>query len=162
MRCKLVIIERLSGYESTIYSVYVEEKQMTLLDLFVSESLSSFKSETNDVLKRLHTIGHKTGARHSFFKHYEGNPGDGVCALYDEPEKSLRLYCIRYGSEIVILGGGGEKPPGMKALQESEKLTLENDIMRKLSAEIFRRLKEGEIQYSSDGFEFEGDLEFDI
>lgn len=36
----------------------------------------------------------KTGAAEHFFKLNEGKPGDGVCALFDSPDKKLRIYCI--------------------------------------------------------------------
>lgn len=61
------------------------------------------------MVQRLKIIGTKTGAREQFFKLHEGNPGDGVCALFDLPDKNLRLYCIRYNTQIIILGGGWNK-----------------------------------------------------
>jgi len=57
---------------------------------------------------RLKIIGNETGARESFFKTKEGIPGDGVCTLYDTPDKKLRLYCIRYGKQLIIIGAGGQ------------------------------------------------------
>ena len=87
-------------------------------------------------------------------------PGDGVCALYDDPDKNLRLYCIRYGSLIVILGGGGHKPKNIKALQEDEKLTKENNLLKAISQEISSRIKDREISYTNDHMDFEGDLIF--
>jgi hypothetical protein len=39
----------------------------------------------------------------------EGKYGDGVSALFDKPKYKLRLYCIRYGTQIIIVGWGGEK-----------------------------------------------------
>ena len=59
--------------------------------MFIEENKNSFKSELIDIFIRLKVIGNKTGAREQFFKQYEGNLGDGVCALYDEPEKHLRI-----------------------------------------------------------------------
>jgi hypothetical protein len=107
---------------------------------------------------RLISIGRKVGAREGYFKLYEGIPGDGVCALHDDPDKNLRLYCIRYGTQIVVLGGGG--PKDVRALQDNEKLTKENYFLRWLSKQITLRIKGGDITYSDDQLDFLGDLSF--
>lgn len=155
-------LKNLSGSVSSIYSVFLEDEEGTLYDRFLKENFNSFKSEIIDINQRLKTIGNDTGARYSFFKYKEGVPGDGVCALYDDPDKTLRLYCIRYGTLLVIIGGGGEKPRNIKALQEDEKLTKENYIMREISKDIQIKMEEGEIQFSKDGLDFEGELTFNI
>lgn len=161
MRCKLVKINQLSGNAASIYSVAINGEAETLLDKFIKENIISFKNETKDLFKRLKTIGNKTGARPQFFKLKEGAPGDGVCALYDNPNSNLRLYCIHFGNELIIVGGGGHKPKTIKALQDNEKLKSENYFLKWLSAEITKRLKEKSIQYVNDHFDFEGDLEFE-
>tara|TARA_R110000868_G_scaffold123126_3_gene326275 strand:- start:1198 stop:1683 length:486 start_codon:yes stop_codon:yes gene_type:complete len=161
MKCTLVRLEQLSGNEATVYSVLLDDEQKNLYQVFLEENLISFRSEVIDINGRLKTIG-QLGAREGFFKLKEGVPGDGVCALYDEDESNLRLYCIRYGNDIVILGGGGEKPKEISALQESPKLTTENDTMRKLSKAIQEKIKEREIKFSADRLSFEGELEFEI
>jgi hypothetical protein len=81
MKCRLVKIDSLSGGKASVYSVSLNEETETLLEKFVRENKNSFLSETKDILKRLRTIGQKTGARKQFFKEFEGKPGDGVCAL---------------------------------------------------------------------------------
>ena len=158
MKCRLVKLQNLSGNKASIYSVVLNDDQRTLFDNFIEESKGSFLSEIKDIAVRLRTIGHKTGARESFFKHFEGRPGDGVCALYDLPDKSLRLYCIRYGSQIVILGGGG--PKNVRTLQEDEKLSEENFFLRWLSEQITERIMDKEIIFTNSGLDFSGDLEF--
>lgn len=52
------------------------------------------------------------------------------CCLYDEPDTELRLFCIRFENEkIVILGGGGPKPKIIRAWQDSPKLEREGDLI---------------------------------
>jgi len=161
MRCKLVKINKLSGDATSIYSVAIDDEAETLLDKFITENIFSFKNETKDIIQRLRTIGNVTGARPQFFKLKEGAPGDGVCALYDNPKSNLRLYCIHYGNELIIVGGGGHKPKTIKALQENKKLKSENYFLKWLSAEISIRVKEKTIQFVNDHFDFEGDLDFE-
>jgi hypothetical protein len=121
-------------------------------------SIISFKSEIENILKRLEIIGKKTGARDHYFKLYEGKLADGVCALYDFPDKKLRLYCIRFGTQLLILGGGGQKK--VKKLQDDEKLKKESYLLRRLSEELTKRIKDRDIRFSNEGKDFEGDTDF--
>jgi hypothetical protein len=160
MNYKLVKLNKYSGSKASVYTIQLINEDISLLERFVEENIILHKDETKNVLERLIIIGHKTGAREQFFKLKEGKPGDGVAALYDEPDSNLRLYCIRYGSLIVIVGGGGHKPKSIKTLQEDPKLTAENAILVKVSKDIQNRTKEGEIRFINDGMDFEGDIEF--
>lgn len=160
MRYKLVKLKRLSGGMASIYSIVQDDESESYLDKFIQENKNSFIDEINDIVRRLRSIGHKTGAREHFFKTYEGCPGDGVCALYDEPESNLRLYCIRYGTQLVVVGNGGPKPGSIRSFQEDDILKEENYFLRWLSEEITRRIKEKEITYMNDYLDFSGNLEF--
>jgi hypothetical protein len=161
MKYKIVELVNFTGNAATIYSISIDDDPETLFDHFIKENIDSFKSEIIFILDRLEAIAHDTGARHSFFKHREGDLGDGVVALYDLPDSNLRLYCIRYGTQIVILGGGGHKPKNIRAFQEDEKLAEQNYLLRKISKEITLRIKDKIITHSSDGYELEGELEFE-
>ncbi len=160
MKCALRKISELSGNKTSIYSVIADDEDKTLFELFVEENHISYSSEINDIVLRLKTIGHKTGARENFFKLNEGISGDGVCALYDLPDYKLRLYCIRYGTQLVILGGGGHK--NVRALQDDKKLKDESYFLRELSQQITKKLRNKDIKFIDNGKNFEGDLEFDF
>lgn len=112
MKSKLVKLRQLSGNKASIYSVWLDDLQMTSLESFLIENKILFLSEINDILNRLEIIGNVTGAREQYFKANEGKPGDGVCAL------------------------------------------------RELSRRISKRLKDGEIRFTNDGMDFNGNLEF--
>lgn len=161
MRCRLVKLTRFSGTEASIYSVIVDDDVETLFDKFASENKNLSLSEIKNIFVRLRTMGKKTGARINFFREWEGTPGDGVCALRYREKKSdenLRLYCIRYGAQIIVIGGGG--PKNVRALQDDKKLKDENYFLRWLSKQITARIKEKEIEYTNDYLEFIGDLKF--
>jgi hypothetical protein len=70
------------------------------------------------------------------------------------------LYCIRYGTLIVIIGGGGSK--SVDKLQHDPKLKSENYLLRDLSAMITDRIKTKEIKYTKNQMDFTGNLEFNI
>jgi hypothetical protein len=159
MRIRLVKLNQLSGEHASIYSVILEDDQISLFDNFIYENNNSFISELNDIILRLKTIGCKTGARDHYFKLFEGKPGDGVCALYDKPNSNLRLYCIRYGVTLIVLGGGGYKAKTIKSLQDDPKLKKENLIMKEISKLIDEKKSQGIISFSDDYYDFIGTLD---
>ena len=160
MEYEIVKLSLLSGTQCTVYSIIPERGGLTLYDVFINENIADFREEVRDINNRLKLIGTKHGARHSYFKHFEGRYGDGVCALYDLPEKNLRLYCIRYGSDVIILGGGGLKTKETMAWQDDTKLTEEATRMIEYAKDIARRMDSGEIYLSRDKPELEGNFYF--
>jgi hypothetical protein len=158
MRFKLVELIQLSGNKASIYTIFFDDSQKTSLETFIIENKSLFLSEIKNIISRLKIIGTKTGAREQYFRLNEGKPGDGVCALSDKPNNTLRLYCIRYANPTVIVGGGG--PKNVQRLQQNKKLKDENEFLRNLSARITERTINNEIWFSDDNMDFEGDLTF--
>ena len=161
MNCEIVKLDAYSGNGASIYTIYIEEEETTLYDKFVSENKSSYNNEVKDINNRLITIG-KIGAREQFFKLKEGVPGDGVCALFDNPNSNIRLYCIRYGSNLIIVGGGGPKSKSIRSLQQDDKLTKENYLLRAISKEITQKMNDRELKFITDYFDFEGDTNLNL
>lgn len=159
MKIELVESSLLSGNCATIYDVVIDSDEK-LFEKFIEENIEVHRKEIKNILDKLQTIGHKTGARISHFKENEGSLGDGVCAMFDLPAKNLRLYCIRYGTQIIILGGGGVK--NVRAWQDDPKLTSEASLIKKIAREVNKAIKEKDIEYSNDSMKFEGDLIFEI
>lgn len=160
MKYEIVEMIPFSGRRAKIYSVVLKDDHTTLFDYFLMENLNSYRSEINSIINRLIEIGQRTGVRASFFKQFEGKPGDGVCALFDIPESKLRLYCIRYGNGALIVGGGGPKPRSIRAWQEDRKLSIEVNRMIRVSADILERLCEKDLKWSRDGRTLLGNLNF--
>jgi hypothetical protein len=160
MKFEIVELENLSGSKATFYSVLVDDDSETLFEKFYEENKNTFREELKSIVKTLDTIALDNGARRSYFKENEGKLGDLVCALYDTPKSNLRLYCIRLGNTVIILGGGGQKVKTIRALQEDVKLTEENYLMRKLSELLYKKIKEGEI-YWQDEMTLSGNLIID-
>jgi hypothetical protein len=142
---ELVELIEFSGPKATVYSLYLEDENQTLFDKFLSENIDEHRQEILSILDKINKISYKFGAERMFFKENEGKLGDLVCALYDSPDSNLRLYCIRLGKTIIILGGGGYKSKLIRALQEDPLLTKENLIMRKFSEILGKRMKERDI-----------------
>ena len=158
MNYRIVELTDYSGEEATIYSIIEEGEQDTIFEKFIAANMAEYKDEIKNIAQRLYFIGNEVGAREQFFKTKEGKPGDLVSALYDEPDKHLRLYCVRFGSLAIIVGGGGAK--STRSWQEDENLSQEVKKMIKVSNDIYQRILSKEITWSSDGKELEGNLEF--
>jgi hypothetical protein len=135
MKFEIVKLNKFNGNRCGVYSIFIDDEQQTLFDRFLEENSILFKHEISDLVLRIQSINKKFGARQSFFKIDEGIPGDGVCALFDLPNSNLRLYCIRYGNSIIILGGGGQKPKNDKRISgkpktDNRKLFTKNDFSK--------------------------------
>ncbi|MCA6438030.1 MAG: hypothetical protein IM600_16835 [Bacteroidetes bacterium] len=151
------IVKILQGDYTNFYTAKIVGEDLSLFENFISENKNKHQKELENIRNRIKVMAHNTGARETFFKTKEGVPGDGVCALYDEEEKNLRLYCVRYGKLVVVLGGGGEKPKTIRALQENKKLKDENDLVKRISKGISKAMKDKYLQWSADGMELECD-----
>ncbi len=160
MNYEIVELEEFSGNRTAVYSIIMDEEDLSLFDHFVNENIDNYRNELKEISNRLLDIGSRLGARENFFKHNEGKPGDGVCALYDVSNSELRLFCIRYGNVAIILGGGGPKSTEVQAWQDDEKLKLEAELIIQISKNIMKRLQTGEIQWSKDGMRLLGNLKF--
>ena len=158
MNYEIVELQPFSGREAKVYSLILMGEDETLFEMFVDEYKVEFKNEIKYILQTIFQIGHTTGARSSFFKQHEGKYGDFVCALFDVPEKNLRVYCIRFGMVAVILGGGGEKAKGVRAWQDDEKLSKEANLMIEYAKDILQRMDEGDLYWSKDRTELQGNL----
>ena len=161
MDFELVKLAGFSNDEVSVYTLLNCDTGISLFQSFIQENQHQFPDEVKDIAKRILSFK-EVGARENFFKINEGKPGDGVCALYDDEKSNLRLYCIRYGTVLVVLGSGGHKPKTTRRLQETKKLEDENQIMRNLSAEIEKRRRNGDLSFSKDFLEIDGDMIFNL
>jgi hypothetical protein len=162
MKYKIKEQTQFDNNKATIYSVIVDNEQQTLFQKFLIENMVAFRPQVANIYTTIKTIANETGAQVHFFTEGEGNLGDGICALKDQPNSNLRLYCIRLGNGIVILGGGGEKPKNIRKLQDNEKLTNENYLLRTICKDLTNRITNREITYIDDGQRLDGNLEFEI
>jgi DNA-binding protein Fis len=157
VKSKLVYFKHLSGDKASVYSIVSEESKSPLLDHFISTYKSNYTQDLISIVGRLKSIGNSVGALETYFKHDEGLEWDDlVCALYDIPDKHLRLYCIRLSEHIIVVGNGG--PKNVRAWQDDTKLSREVNEMMHYSKIIRTKLKDGSLRISEDGLKFEGDL----
>lgn len=150
MKFELKEISHLSGSCCRIYSVVEDGDEFSLFERFMLDNYDSHSQELKSINRRLQFMGRSGGARSHFFKDKEGVPGDGVSALYDDPDRKLRLYCIRYGDIAIILGGGGAKRT--RAWQDDPKLKSQAEKMIKISKIVTEAIKERDTKLTESGF----------
>lgn len=150
MKFELVELSRLFGRKATVYSIIIDDEEQTLFDKFIEENDEQFPDEIDSIFDTIDKIAKKYGNSRQFFKENEGNLGDLVCALYDTPNSNLRLYCIRLGNAVIILGSGGHKPKTIRALQENDKQKDTNYLLRFFSQVLHQKMLDGEIYWSND------------
>lgn len=160
MNYEIIQLDEFSGSKATIYSALPVGEELTLFDRFVEEYIKDFQVEILSIADLLEDMGCKYGVRENLIKTKEYKPGDGIVAIYDNPDKNLRLYGIRYGSAILVLGSGGIKSKDIMAWQEDPKLTKEVEIVKQISEDISQRIMDKEIKFSADGLELLGNLNF--
>ena len=159
MKLKLKKIDSLSGQKTNIYSVVVDDDDKSLFEHFLEENSELYHEELLEILTRIKSISNREGAREHLFKKAEGKLGDGIEALYDESNRKLRLYCIRYGSVLLVLGGGGAK--NVRALQDDPKLKKENYLLRDISKLLSQAMKDGDLKWNGNFTDFTGDFTFE-
>lgn len=159
MKLKLVKLDKLSGQKTQIYSIVVDNDDKNLFEHFLEENDEAYHGELLEILTRIKSISHKEGAREHLFKKAEGKLGDGVEALYDESNRKLRLYCIRYGSVLLVLGGGGAK--NVRTLQDDPKLKKENYLLREISKRLSQAMQDGDLKWNNNFNDFAGDFTFE-
>lgn len=149
-KIELVELEEFDPAMGHIYSVAVDDSNKTLFDLFLEENDADYRLELAEIITKLKTMSSKTGFTDNYFKLNEGTLGDGVCAITDLKGK-LRLYCIRFGNILLVLGGGGPKSKLIRTLQEDPKLLMENNNVRIISAAMAKAIREKELRIEEDG-----------
>ncbi|GAB2683453.1 hypothetical protein GCM10027037_00340 [Mucilaginibacter koreensis] len=158
MKFKLHKIAQLSGSKASVYTVTLDGDAGSLFEQFLIANKGEFPAETQDLLLALRTIGHKTGARVDFFKKGEGRMGDHISALFDVPERKLRLYCIQFGMDCIILGGGG--PKTTRTWQEDTELSRQMHLLMQVADRIHQGFADKELGWGPGMRDITGDLDF--
>jgi hypothetical protein len=163
---ELIELEEYSGPMLKIYSVFIDDAQITLFDQFLEENQSVYPDELSDLISKIETIGNETGLNGRWYRRDEGSFGDGVCCLFDYPDKNLRLYFIRFGNAekdlAIVIGGGGYKPKEVHALQEVPKLRHENYLLRKVARALHDAIELEELGVDEDGFYSDSEFIFQM
>ena len=137
MKIELIKINNMSGALTSYYSVCYNDSDTTIFDDFLSENRLLNQILVNEIVLRLIDLANNIGANEFFFKYKNIKPGDNVCYLREPHLTGIRLFCIRYGEKLVVLGSGGPKFKGKKSTKSNNiLLKKENERMSKISTLI--------------------------
>lgn len=160
MNFEIVEISTLSGDQATIYTIIEKGAKCSYFEQFLQDHIEEYGDELKSILATIEIMSNEKGVAEFLLKNHEGGIGDGIVALFDNPEHNLRLYGIRFGNGILILGSGGYKSKNIRAWQEDKILTTEVEKLKVISKKITERIKDKEIVFSDDDLELEGNLIF--
>lgn len=144
-----------SGRHAKIYTIINLDTNITLYQDFLQTYSKTHRDEIRDIINTLELMGKSKGIATHLIKDNEGSPGDGIVALFDNPDRNLRLYGIKFGSGIIILGGGGIKD--VRAWQDDPILKAKVEILKKFSKIINVKIRDRDIMITKDDT-LEGDL----
>ena len=129
------------------YSLIIDNnKDCEMIRLTSSLMKSGYASDIGIIAGILSRIGgNKTGAEERYFRP-AGRRADNVWELPPHylVNTKLRLYCLRYGNSILVLGNGGIK--NTRTYQEDPHLNSCVEILQQTDAQISEYLRTGEIQ----------------
>lgn len=156
---------KFSGSKASIYvAVNTNSNSNPLSDFLKTYSDTDYEDKAMNLVGRIKSMGTKTGVLDEFLKLQENEKkgqGDNVCALFDIPEKEMRLYCIKISESIIIIGGGAPKPDDIQSWQQCPNLSKAARYMIFISEKIKQKLNNGGLKISNNGMRFEGDLVID-
>lgn len=157
MAIKLKLLSDLSGEKATIYTLVNTDTKKCPFSDFLEKWSKDYEDKILSFIRRIKAIGQTVGGLEEYFKMHENETegiGDEVCALFDEPDKEMRLYCIRISEKIIILGGGG--PKKVRTWQECPTLSKAVRELIEVAEKIKSNIKKGSFQYSEDQMRFSG------
>ncbi len=143
-----------TGLKSTLYTIQFENEKETEFDKFLKDKKLKSSSHFQKLLVRIDDIAERLGCQDQFFKLEESSYFDNVVAL---SRGDLRLYCIRFGNVILILGSGGIKKT--RTTQEDPKLDKIVNQMGYVAKRIDQKIRDKEIKIKDN--KFVGDLNFE-
>jgi hypothetical protein len=138
----------------TVYSIRFEGNLTSETDAFVNEYEESGFAEDVDIIRSWLWFIKERGAQLRYFRP-ENNVSAGPVTF-----SKLRIYCIRCTENIVILDGGGVKK-GQKT-QDGTETWKAMKLMTAIDRKLIEKIRVGDIYYSPDLMQLEGELFVDI
>ena len=154
------IVEWDAGPKGRIYTIQKEGESSNELDNFLDHPDHISSPDYGALLQLIDTMLDRTGFRdHHFRGRKEWTYPHPMGGLRYAPV-GLRIIACRYGSTLVVLGGGSLKPAGALAIQDVPALDDAYGEMTYVSARIDTRRKSGRLSINM--YTLEGDLSFPL
>jgi hypothetical protein len=146
------VVERMmQGKRGVLMTLREENSLQSETDSFFADVMQSHPEEATLLALKLEKMARHNGFQDQFFKMGEGSRMDNVCAL---SEGKLRLYCLRYGNILLIMGGGGVKTT--RTYEDDASLHSKVKTLQKMSKALDRMIRDGEVKLMEYGMSFDG------
>jgi len=123
-------VKIVSGTKINIYSVVLDNSGINEFEKFLTEFSDNYIEDINNIISKIDIIANVTGAREEFFKYerqasvfrFLNKVKNKKAKGKKYRESKTRLYCIKVGESILIIGGGGIKEDNIEKFQEDTRL----------------------------------------
>jgi len=161
-----ILLKRLKDFSATKASVYVlydDIKKTHPFANFLNRYYNTpYEGKLINLVGRLKSMGTKTGVLDEFLKLNESetkNIAENMCAIFDSPDKEMRIFCIKISEKIIIVGDGGPKPKNIRKWQDCSHLSRCARDMMIISELIKTYINNGTLSFSNNGLLFEGNTQ---
>ncbi|SDD45572.1 hypothetical protein SAMN04487996_10173 [Dyadobacter soli] len=138
----------------TIYSIRYDGSLKSETDKFVNYYEANGFAQDVEMIRSWLWFIRERGAQMRYFRP-ENNVSAGPLRF-----SKLRIYCIRCSENIVILDGGGEKK-GQKT-QDGAETWKAMKLMMDIDKKLIEKIRLGDIRYTPDLMQLQGELFVDI
>ena len=152
---EIIQLPQLSGKKAGFYSILMENEEQTEAEKFIETLNGTHPQKLDNIIARIRVMAKFRGCEDNFFKLREGKVIENICALWED---DIRWYCLKYGKEAVILGGGGIKPKSVGPYQEIPELHNHVIRLQYVLKQIDIRIKERDLWIED--ARIKGDLSF--
>ncbi|MGV8016580.1 MAG: hypothetical protein AB2L26_00140 [Ignavibacteria bacterium] len=121
-----------------VHTIVFEDNTESELERFYKKYIESNTNEVNFFMSTIEEISN-IGIKEGFFKQQGGNSIFRFKNITTgkKTKPRLRLYCIKWGSACLIIGGGGIKPDDKRTWQEVPELKRLNEILSKIDNHLY-------------------------
>ena len=159
MNFKFEIKDVYSGTKATLYTYHVLKNDKHAFELFIDKYQNRGIKEFDELMTRLMTMAETSGCNEIFFKPEHDDIPELQRIITDVKESELRLYCLRFSSQLLIIGSGEIKPINkVKRWQDSHILKKCVDELIYIHHKIQYRINTSQIIIN--GSQIQGNLLF--
>lgn len=159
MNFNFKIVEIELGPRASIYTISIDGKEKTELELFLSnvgqeineiedsKERNKLKEALDFIVNRLKNTIPQKGCLDYYFE-YDGKSTDVVEKI---KQSLLRLYCLRFGKLLIIVGNGGIKPENIRTTQGKKDLDKAVKNLQYINDKIESAQKIGRFSFDDTG-----------
>jgi hypothetical protein len=154
MHSEIIRLDEFSGEAASFYSVNYNGSKDSLFDEFRDKyfNIRKYRKNMGTTILQISQLGSSFGAVDRFFEPNDPFPADRVCYLHLRNWPKIRLFCIRFSKNLVVIGSGG-------LIDQTSTVNREKNKMSHISELITIKMHHGDLRITHDGKNFMGNFE---